>query len=150
MLGAKNHLGLRLKDVAGPHEAFPCGLLNRNGKDSCFSLRPLRTQAATSPSAALPYAFTEHGALVVASVLNTPRALEISIFVMKAFVKLRETISTNKNLARRLDELEKKYDGQFQEVFEAIRQLMIPTETPKKRIGFHLKEKQASFSEKGV
>ena len=77
-------------------------------------------------SATLPYAFTEHGVLMVASVLNTPRAIEISIFVVKAFVKLREMIATNKDLARRLDEMEKKYDGQFQVVFEAIRALNGP------------------------
>jgi hypothetical protein len=100
-------------------------------------------------SATLPYAFTEHGALMVASVLNTPRAIEISIFVVKAFVKLREMIATNKDLARRLDELEKKYDGQFKIVFDALRALMAPTMKPKRKIGFDLKEKQARYSKKG-
>ncbi len=101
-------------------------------------------------SATLPYAFTEHGALMVASILNTPRAIEISIFVVKAFVKLREMISTNKDLARRLDDLEKKYDGQFQVVFEAIRALMAPPVKPKRKIGFDLKEKQAGYGRRGT
>ena len=67
---------------------------------------------------------------------------------MRAFVKLREMIASNKDLARRLDSLEKKYDGQFKVVFEAIRQLMTPPETPKRKIGFGLKEKQARYGEK--
>jgi hypothetical protein len=71
----------------------------------------------------LPYGFTEHGALMAASVLNTPRAVEVSIYVVRTFVKLREMIASHKDLARKLNELEKKYDGQFQIVFEAIRQL---------------------------
>ena len=74
----------------------------------------------------------------------------VNIQIMRTFTKLREILVSNKDLARRLDELEKKYDGQFQVVFEAIRQLMIPPETPKRKIGFHLKEKQASYSKKGA
>lgn len=85
---------------------------------------------------------------MVASVLNTARAIEISIFVVKAFVKLREMIISNKELARRLDDLEKKYDGQFRVVFEAIRQLMTPSETSKRKIGFQLKDKQAGYGKK--
>jgi hypothetical protein len=84
----------------------------------------------------LPFAFTEHGALMAASVLNTPRAVEVSIYVVRAFVKLREMIASHKDLARKLDDLEKKYDGQFHVVFEAIRQLMATEEKPKRTIGF--------------
>jgi hypothetical protein len=100
-------------------------------------------------SVSLPYAFTEHGALMVASVLNTPKAIEISIFVVQAFVKLLELAVGNKELARQLDDLEKKYDGQFRVVFEAIRQLMAPPKTKKRKIGFNLKEKQARYGKKG-
>ena len=85
----------------------------------------------------LPYAFTEHGAIMAANVLNSQRAIEASVYVVRAFVKLRELIASNKNLAKRLDELEKKYDSQFKVVFDAIRELMTPIEPPPKpRIGF--------------
>ena len=88
-------------------------------------------------SPALPNAFTEHGALMAASVLNTPRAVEMSVFVVRTFVRLRQMLASNVELARKLAALEKKYDAQFQVVFEAIRELMTPPEPKKKRpIGF--------------
>ena len=90
-----------------------------------------------------PYAFTEQGVAMLSSVLHSGRAIEVNIMIMRAFVKLREMIASNKDLARRLDGLEKKYDSQFKVVFEAIRQLMTPPETKKRKIGFQLKEKQA-------
>lgn len=69
----------------------------------------------------LSYVFTEHGALMAACFLNTSRAIEMSVFIIRAFVKLREMASSNKEIIRRLDELEKRYDAQFKVVFEAIR-----------------------------
>ena len=83
-----------------------------------------------------PYAFTEHGILMLSSVLNSERAVQVNIEIMRAFVKLRELIVSNKDLAKRLDELEKKHDSQFKVVFDAIRQLMAPPETKPRRIGF--------------
>lgn len=84
-----------------------------------------------------PYAFTEHGALMLASVLNSRRAIEASIFVVRAFVRLRQLLAGHAELARKLDALEKKYDAQFRVVFDAIRQLMEPPpETNRKPIGF--------------
>ena len=88
----------------------------------------------------LPYAFTEHGAIMAAMVLNSPRAVEMSVHVVRAFVRLREMIASNKELAKRLDELEKKYDSQFKVVFHAIRQLMTPPMVPHRRIGFRREE----------
>ena len=82
---------------------------------------------------------------MAASVLDTPRAVEVSLYVVRAFVKLREMIASHKDLARKLDELEKKYDGQFQIVFEAIRQLMAIEEKPKRKIGFQSKESRATY-----
>ena len=82
---------------------------------------------------------------MAASVLNTPRAIEVSLYVVRAFVKLREMISSHKDLARKPAELEKNYDGQFQIVFEAIRQLMAIEETPKSKIGFPAKESRATY-----
>jgi hypothetical protein len=104
----------------------------------------LRSQFATSNNPAgrggrrhLPYAFTEHGAIMAASVLNTPLAVAVSVQVVRAFVKLREMISTHKDLAKKLEGLEQKYDSQFKMVFDAIRQLMAPPDPKKKRaIGF--------------
>jgi len=88
-------------------------------------------------SPALPAAFTEHGAIMAASVLNSARAVEMSIFVVRAFVRLRQMLASNVELARKLATLERKYDAQFRVVFEAIRELMTPPEPKKKRpIGF--------------
>ena len=86
-----------------------------------------------------PYAFTEHGALMLANVLNSERAAQTSVLVVRAFVRLRQLLSSNAELARKLEALENKYDTQFKVVFDAIRQLMSPTETKRKEIGFHVK-----------
>ena len=87
----------------------------------------------------LPYAFTEHGALMLANVLNSERAAQTSVQVVRAFVKLRQMLSSNAELARKLAAMEKKYDAQFKVVFDAIRQLMSPPTRPKREIGFHVK-----------
>ena len=84
----------------------------------------------------MPYAFTEHGAIMAASVLNCERAVEASVQAVRAFVKLRQMLASNAELARKLDELEKKYDRQFKIVFDAIRQLMSPPLAKPKVIGF--------------
>ena len=87
----------------------------------------------------LPYAFTEHGALMLANVLNSERAAQTSVQVVRAFVRLRQMLASNAELARKLDAMEKKYDAQFKVVFDAIRQLMSPLAKPKREIGFHAK-----------
>ena len=84
----------------------------------------------------LPYVFTEHGAIMAASVLNSPRAIEASVYVVRAFVKMREVLATHKELVQRLDEMEGKYDRQFKVVFDAIRALMEPPKTTTRRIGY--------------
>ncbi|MBM4136171.1 MAG: ORF6N domain-containing protein [Nitrospira sp.] len=89
----------------------------------------------------LPYAFTEHGAIMLATVLNSSVAVQASIQVVRAFIKLRELIATHKEFARKLDEMEKKYDAQFKIVFDVIRQLMSPPEKDKRKVGF-LREKE--------
>ena len=85
-----------------------------------------------------PYAFTEQGVAMLSSVLHSERAIQVNIAIMRTFVQLREMISSNKRLARRLNELEKKYDGQFRIVFEAIRELMAEPDSKVKRIGFKI------------
>jgi len=88
------------------------------------------------------FVFTEQGVAMLSSVLNSERAVQVNIAIMRVFVKLREMIATNKVLAKRLDELEKKYDAQFKIVFDAIRQLMTPPEKKKGQIGFGPSEKR--------
>ncbi len=91
---------------------------------------------------AVPYAFTEQGVAMLSSVLRSPRAVAVNVEIMRAFVRLRQMLASNAELARKLDALEKKYDAQFKVVFDAIRQLMQPpVAKPKPQIGFHVKEK---------
>jgi hypothetical protein len=89
----------------------------------------------------LPYAFTEQGVAMLSSVLRSPRAIQVNIAIMRAFVRLREMLLSNADLARKLVDLERKYDSQFKAVFDAIRQLMAPPPAPPKpEIGFGAKE----------
>lgn len=92
----------------------------------------------------LPYAFTEQGIAMLSSVLKSSRAIEVNIAIMRAFTKLHEYLATHENLKKKIKAVERKFegkfknhDGQFQAVFEAIRQLVIPSRKPKGRIGFH-------------
>jgi hypothetical protein len=120
---------------------------DRFPKDFAFRLTSkeftiLRSQFATSSldwggRRSMPLAFTEHGAAMLASVLNSPIAVDASIQVVRAFIRLRELLVSHKDLVKRLDELEAKYDKQFAVVFEAIRQLMTPPELPRREMGFH-------------
>lgn len=83
-----------------------------------------------------PYAFTQQGMAMLSSVLKSRRAVRTNVEIMRAFVRLRRLIGYNRKLARRLDALESKYDGQFRVVFDAIRELMAPPVPPRRRIGF--------------
>jgi ORF6N domain len=87
-------------------------------------------------STAFPVVFTEHGAIMAASVLNSPRAIQASVYVVRAFVKMRVVLASHKELVRRLDEMEGKVDRQFKVVFDAIRALMEPPAKPGRRIGY--------------
>jgi len=82
----------------------------------------------------LPYAFTEQGVAMLSGILNSTRAVQVNIEIMRAFVRLRQMLSTHKDFERKLIALEKKYDEQFKVVFDAIRALMAPTEKPRKKI----------------
>jgi hypothetical protein len=85
------------------------------------------------------------GVAMLSSVLNSARAVKVNIEIMRAFVRLRQMLASNVQLARRLDALEKKYDAQFKVVFDAIRQLMTPPEPNKRKIGFLVKERAARY-----
>jgi ORF6N domain len=134
-------------------------------RDFIFELTPeefahLKSHSATSSWGGrrkLPLAFTEHGAIMTAAILNSPRAVEVSVYVVRAFVRLRELAATHVDLAKRLDELEQKTEGlalshdnfsrntrtQLKQVFDALRELMTPPDPPKRAIGFITPEDHA-------
>ena len=119
---------------------FPSDFMFELGYEEFTNLKP---QFATSSSThggrrKAPLVFTEQGVAMLSGILNSDRAIEVNILIMRAFVKLRELIATNKDLSRRLDDLENKYDSQFKMVFDAIRQLMAPPVKEKRRIGFKM------------
>ena len=118
--------------------------LDRFPEDFMFQLSEIEeeslSQIATSKIGRggrryLPYVFTEHGALMLANVLNSPTAVASSIQVVRAFMNLRQMLTSQTELARKLDMLERKYDYQFKVVFDAIRELTLVPELPRKRIG---------------
>ncbi len=104
----------------------------------------LRLQIATSKKGRggrryPPYAFTEHGAIMAATVLNSKRAVEMSVFVVRAFVRMREMLAKNRQLAAKIDELDRRletHDSAIQDLIEAIKELMIPEAVPRRKIGF--------------
>jgi len=99
-------------------------------------------------SSALPSAFTEQGVAMLSSVLNSERAIEVNILIMRAFVRLREAMASSKEFARKLDELERhiaSHDKNIRSLFQAFRQLMGAPEKPSKKIGFQLREKRSAY-----
>jgi hypothetical protein len=116
---------------------FPTDFMYQLSREEFESLRShFATSSSWGGRRTPPYVFTEQGIAMLSSVLNSNRAIDVNIQIMRTFVKLREMISTHKDLAKKLSDLEKKYDGQFQIVFEAIRQLIEVEEKPKRKIGF--------------
>ena len=89
----------------------------------------------------LPYAFTEQGVAMLSSVLHSQRAIQVNIEIMRAFIRLRQMLATHIELARKLDALERRYDSQFKQVFDAIRQLMAPPAPKRRPIGFRTSKK---------
>jgi hypothetical protein len=100
----------------------------------------------------LPYALTEQGVAMLSSVLNSERAVKVNIAIMRAFVKLHETLDTNRELGRKFAELERrvgKHDEEIVAILEAIRQLMAPPEKPRREIGFHVRERAGRYRAPG-
>lgn len=120
-------------------ERFPVDFMFQLTKEEAVSIR-LRSQSVTLKRGQhlkyRPHAFTEHGILMLSSVLNSDRAIQVNIEIMRAFVTLRRMLASNVELAGKLKELESKYDRQFKVVFEAIRRLMSPPLSARKPIGF--------------
>lgn len=119
--------------------------LDRFPEDFMFQLTPkeftvLRFQFGTSKKRGgtryLPLAFTEQGVAMLSSVLNSPRAVRVNVQIMRTFVRLRQMLISHEDLAKKLQAIEKKYDGQFKVIFDAIRQLMLPQRSSPRKIGF--------------
>jgi len=139
---AYNSLGTKRlgEQVRRNVQRFPADFMFRL---TAAEARVLRSQFATSSSGPgwggrryIPYAFTEHGVAMLSSVLRTSRAIQVNIAIMRAFVTLRGLLASNETLARKLDELERRYDAQFKVVFDTIRQLMSPPAVGSPAIGF--------------
>ena len=127
-------------------DRFPADFMFELTKDEYQSLRSqIVTLKRGQHSKYAPFAFTEHGVLMLSSVLNSERAIQVNIQIVRTFTKLREMLSTHKDLKRKIESMEKKYDQQFQVVFEAIKQLLSEEDKPKKKIGFTVKEKQKKY-----
>lgn len=123
-------------------DRFPSDFMIQLSKEEFKNLRfQFGTSSRWGGRRYLPYAFTEQGVAMLSSVLSSDRAIKVNIEIMRAFVSLRQMLASNKELCKRFDELEKKYDVQFKMVFDAIRQLMTPLEPKRRKIGF-LQEKE--------
>jgi hypothetical protein len=121
------------EQVKRTRERFPAEFMFRlTNKEMVFLMRSQNATGSRRNVRYRPYAFTEHGAVMLASVLKSQTAIQASIEVVKAFVHLRELLSSNRDLSHRLIELERRYDGQFKVVFDAIRQLMAQPDDSKR------------------
>jgi len=124
--------------------------LNRFPSDFMFQLNneefsSLMSQNATSSRGGIrkhPYVFTEHGILMLSNVLNSERAVDVSIQIIRAFSKLREMLSAHEDIKKKIESMEKKYDSQFKIVFDAIRELITEELKPERKIGFERKKSQ--------
>lgn len=119
---------------------FPADFMFRLTKEEFENLKSQIVTSNWGGRRYLPYAFTEQGVAMLSSVLNSERAIQVNIAIMRVFVKMREVLTAHKELANKLSQLEKKiekHDKEICAIFEAIRQLMIVPEKPKRRIGFH-------------
>ncbi|MBX7227992.1 MAG: ORF6N domain-containing protein [Burkholderiaceae bacterium] len=147
-------------------ERFPHDFIFELTQDEFSNLKSQNATSSWGGRRKLPLAFTEHGAIMAASILSSPRAVEVSVYVVRAFVQLRELVATHQNLAKRLDVLERRLEektelvsmkhdtlsrdtrGQFKQVFDALRALMSPPDLPPKRpIGFVIPQEQKKLKE---
>jgi len=139
----------RLKEqVRRNIERFPEDFMYELSKDEYENLR---SQIATSSWGGVryvPMAFTEHGLLMISSVLNSKKAIQVNIQIMRAFTKMRQLIFDNAELRKQIDELRADTDGKFRIVFETLDQLLSFESRPKRKIGFMAKEKQAEYGKR--
>jgi len=130
---------------------------NRFPSDFMIRLKPkeveiLRFQSGTSSTKThggrryLPYAFTEHGVAMLSSVLNSDRAIQVNIAIMRAFLQVRAMLATHEDLRRKISEMEKRYDSKFHAVFATLRQMLETPIPPKRHIGFHSTSREQKIS----
>jgi hypothetical protein len=127
---------------------FPNDFMLELTKDEFENLRSQFVTSSWGGARYLPMAFTEQGVAMLSTVLKSDRAIQVNIQIMRAFTQLRQMLSTHKDLKRKIESMEKKYDQQFQVVFEAIKQLLTEEDKPKKKIGFTAKEKQKAYAKR--
>jgi hypothetical protein len=129
--------GVLVQAVKRNRSRFPADFMFQLSKPELLNLK---SQFVISSShggrRSRPYVFTEQGVAMLSSVLRSPRAVAVNIEIMRTFVRLRRMVAEHEDLARRLDELENRYDGQFKVVFDAIRSLISSEPKPRKRVGF--------------
>ena len=127
---------------------FPADFMFVLTREEFADLRSQIVTSKTEPRGGTQYppmAFTEQGVAMLSSVLNSERAIQVNIAIMRTFTRLKQMLASNTELARKLVDLEKRYDAQFKVVFDAIRQLMSPPDPPRKQIGFHVREKSTVY-----
>jgi hypothetical protein len=117
-------------------DRFPPDFMFALSRDEIRNISQTVICSPTIKHAPNVYAFTEQGVAMLSGVLNTPRAVQVNVAIMRAFVRLRQILASHADLARKLDELEKKYDRRFRVVFDALRQMMTPPAPPRRQIGF--------------
>ena len=137
-------------------EKFPTDFMFQLTREEARDIALLRSQTVTLKRGQhikyLPYAFTEHGAFMAAAVLNSPRAVQMSVFVVRAFIKMREQLLNRAELEKRLADIEKvllSHDAALRDLYQKIRPLLLPPpEPPRKKIGFGVREKRARYRAK--
>ena len=139
----------RLKEqVRRNIERFPEDFMFELTKEELINLRSQFATSSWGGARYSPIAFSEHGILMLSSVLKSERAVQVNIQIMRTFTDLRQMLSTHEDLKRKIESMEKKYNQQFQVVFEAIKQLLSEEDKPKKKIGYTVKEKQKKFGKR--
>ena len=126
-------------------DRFPADFMFELTRDEFNNLRSQIVTSSWGGPRYLPMVFTEQGVAMLSSVLKSDRAIQVNIQIMRAFTQLRQLLSTHKDLKKKIEAMEEKYDENFRIVFEAIKQLLEPPEKPKKKIGYTVKEKQKAY-----
>lgn len=119
---------------------FPLDFMFQLDKDEFDSLRSQIVTSKRGGQRYLPYVFTEHGILMLSSVLNSEKAVQVNIQIMRTFTKLRQMLSTHEELKKKIESIEKKYDAQFRIVFDAIKEIITEELKPERKIGFERKK----------
>ncbi len=126
-------------------ERFPDDFMFALTREEIMNLSQFVISSSRMKHAPRVYAFTEQGIAMLSGVLHSPRAVQVNIAIMRVFVQLRQMLATHAVLARKLAALEKKYDAQFKVVFDALREMIAPPAAPRRRIGFRVSERTASY-----